>query len=498
MSEESLSLREQPTAREVGAVALLIADAVSQLDSQAELAALITEAAYDLDNKKTTVFPSAVSRWLNGLMIPRANMRRWIAHALANAGIPISRQQLDAAAAEDRRRRRRHPTPNAPIGHHSDRTHAHTGSPLLSPSNLPDAPVDSDDVKRRAFGWWIATAGAAVASLDFERVTAMLAGTHADDAALDDMETLTGTLVKQEASLAAPVLFPAVHGHLQGLRDLLLWTPASLAPRAYSLAGQTALLAGYLKFKQDRHAEADAFYSQAHRFGDLAGDMRLLAALFVLQAQRWEGENLPRDGENHPLVISLLDRAVSLLGSDPDPVTAAHVLTFRARSYAEASHAEPGYAARAMRDLDDLHRYLARLLSADAGLYIVESVRGEAIQKGAMALVHLGRPVEAGAQLGGLLASAGQMSLSWRAHVIANLAVAHAAKGQADYACDLLSASVQLAAQAAAPRGINRVRHARHRWLATHASPAASRLDDQLQALALPATSGQPPFLPAP
>jgi hypothetical protein len=137
------------------------------------------------------------------------------------------------------------------------------------------------------------------------------------------------------------------------------------------------------------------------------------------------------------------------------------------------------------------------LPSADASLYIVESVRGEAIQKGAMALVHLHRPVEAAAQLSALLASNGQMSHSWRAGVMANLAAAEAAKGEPDRACDLLCASLQLAAQAAAPRGVNRVRHARKRWLRAFDSTSASRLDEQLHALAFPAGNSTPRFLPA-
>lgn len=89
------------------------------------------------------------------------------------------------------------------------------------------------------------------------------------------------------------------------------------------------------------------------------------------------------------MTLSLLDQAVSILGPNPDPDVAAHVLTFRARSYAEASRAEPAYFARALSDLDALDAHLARLPSAPTSFYIVENVKGEAAQKGAMALVHL-------------------------------------------------------------------------------------------------------------
>lgn len=457
----------------------LVAEAiVRQPDpSLRAIAQRVTEAGWDLDGDKSTVHPSTVHDWLNGT-IPGPRMRRLIAHAL-----DIPQNDLDAAATHQRKHRwRRQPSGTYAV----DRVAEVSGAPAPASaldSQTPSDSVDSDGVKRRAFGLWLASAGAAVATMDFERTAALLAGTRPDHAALDDMETLTRDLVQREATLAPRSLFPAVQGHLQGLRDMLLWTPTSLAPRGYSLAGQTALLAGYLMFKQDRHTDADTYYSMAGRFGELAGDTRLRAALLVLQAQRWEGENLPREGENHALALSLLDRAVALLGSDPDPAAAAHVLTFRARSYAEASRAEPSYAATAMHDLDRLHTYLSRMPSTDTSLYIVESVRGEAIQKGAMALVHLDRSAEAATQLEGLLTTVVRTSDSWRAHILTNLAVARAASGHADHALELLNASLQLASHAAALRAINRVRYARQRWLANHDGPAALSLDEQLRAL---------------
>jgi len=342
----------------------------------------------------------------------------------------------------------------------------------------------------------------AMSGIDLDRFAAMLAGTRADDAGLDDFESITLDLIHREATVAPQSLMPSVRGHLKGLRDMLVWTPPSLAPRAHSLAGQTALLAGYLLFKQDRHADADVYWTLADRFGELSGDRRLRAALLVLQAQRSDPfpdrpRSSPQGGENVPLTLALLSRAISLLGPTPDPVVAAHVLTFRARSYAEASHSDPAYSGLAMHDLEALQTHLGQMPAADTSLYIVESIRGEAVQKGAMTLVHLGRPAEAAAQLVGLLASIGQASPSWRSHVTANLAVARAAMDEPEQACELLGASLHLAGQASAPRAINRVRHARQRWLGHYDGAAALRLDDQLRALPPPPPNRAPGLSPS-
>jgi hypothetical protein len=446
MSEDSPQPHDRLPPEPDAPLAKLIADAVARIGSLRKAAAAVTDAAWHMDRKRTTVHPSTVADWLSGA-IPHRSTRRWISSALE---IPLD--DLTRAAEAQRAPR-------------------------------DSALVDSDDVERREFTKLLLVAGTAAGSLDLERFASILAGTRADEPGLDDLETLTVDLIRRETTLAPHSLFPAVRGHLAGLRDVLVWTPPSLAPRAYSLAGQTALLAGYLMFKQDRHGEADVYWSLADRFGDMAGDVRLRAALLVLQAQRWEGENLPRQGDNLPLSLALLDRAASLLGPNPEPAAAAHVLTFRARRHAEASRADRAYAARSMHDIDSLHSHLSRMHSADASIYIVESVRGEAVQKGAMALLHLGRPNDAAADLERLLASIGQASLSWRSGVTTNLAASRAAMGESEHACDLLSASLQLATQASATRAVNRIRHARQQWLADYDGPPAARLDEQLLAI---------------
>jgi hypothetical protein len=457
MSERSQLSRGRRQTEPRGPVGRLIAEALHHR-SLSEAAALYKKAARDAEGvRDATCSPSTVRKWIHDLVIPQPFARRCISAAW---NIPIER--LDDAIEAQR-----------------------------AQQPPPAAPVDSDDVKRRSFATFLALAGtSAMAGVDLDRFAAVLGGTRVDEPALDDLETLTLDLVHREATLAPASLLPAVRGHLAGLRDVLVWTPPALAPRACSLAGQTALLAGYLWFKQDNHSEADLYWSLADRFGDLAGDLRLRAALLVLQGQRWHGESIPQDGANLPLTLTLLDRAVSLLGPNPEPAAAAHVLTFRACAHAEANHTNPAYAARSMHDLDSLQTHLSRMPSVDSGIYIVESIWGEAVQKGAMALVHLGRAADAASDLEGLLASIERASLSWRAGITSDLAAAHAGMGEPEHASDLLSASLRLATQASALRAVNRVRHARQRWLPDYDGPATRRLDEQLLALSPPPANG--------
>jgi transcriptional regulator with XRE-family HTH domain len=349
---------------------------------------------------------------------------------------------------------------------------------VVEPSGPVPGLVDSDDVKRREFARLLALTGAVAGGLDLERMAAMLvAGARADEPALDDLETLTGDLIRREATLTPHSLLPAVRGHLHGLRDVLVWATPDLAPRAYSLAGQTALLAGYLELKLERREEADAYWSLATRFGDMAGDIRLRTAVLVLQGLRWsEADDLPRS-------VVLLDHAASLLGAAPDPALAAHVLTYRASSNAEAGQADLTRAAQALRDLDAVQSHLSRMEPDDGSVYIAESVKGEAVHERAESFLSMNRAREAAAELDVLLASADHASKSWRADIVRALALAHAKLGDADHACELLSRSLLLAVEASAPRSVTKIRNARTRWLSDLDGPAIRELDERLHAV---------------
>jgi transcriptional regulator with XRE-family HTH domain len=361
----------------------------------------------------------------------------------------------------------------------------------------PNAPpielsaLDSEDVKRRQFAQLALLGLVGTVGMDLDRLEAVLSGTRVDQSALDDLETLTLDLIRREATLAPASLLPAVRGHLLGLHDVLVWTPPALLPRAQSLAGQTALLAGYLMFKQEKRTEADTYWSLADRFGVAAGDVRLLMAVLALRSWRWQDQN-------PSTALTLIDRAASLLDPRPEPAIAAYILSKRAARHAEASPTDPSHVTSALRDLDASNSHLNRLATADTRLYMNQSVSAEVLERRAVALVHLDQPHRAATDLEQLLASIDPAALSWRSYVTTNLAAAVARTGDAEHACDLLTTSLELAAAAAAPRCVQQVRNTRQLWLATYDGQAVYRLDEQLLAFSPPGagTMNRSPLAP--
>ena len=77
----------------VGPFGQLVADTIGRLGlSLREAAAAVTGAAWDADQKRTTVHASAVHGWIHGT-VAQPNMRRWIA-----AGLKLSLDEVNAAA----------------------------------------------------------------------------------------------------------------------------------------------------------------------------------------------------------------------------------------------------------------------------------------------------------------------------------------------------------------------------------------------------------------
>jgi hypothetical protein len=445
----------------MGPVGRLIADALARLGySQSDAVKAIKKAA-EHDGEAGGYDRTALYKWVKGIHVPRQDSTRWIA-----VGLEIPLDQLNRAIAEQT----------------AQQEPARQLTVTSGPTQI--LPVDSDDVKRREFAKLLALAGITAGGLDLDRWAAALAGTRIDGPSLDDMELLTADLMRRAATVTPSSLLPAVRGHLHGLCQALVLAPAELGSRAHSVAGRTALLAGYLMLQQDVRAEADWYWSLAERFGDLAGDAKLRAALRVHQAWRWEIEDPPH-------AIALLDHAESILGPEPEPAAAVMVLSTRAWLLADGSHADPAHAALATRDLDDAHSSLSRMDPADDGLYIFQSVTGQAMAYRGLALLHLGRHHDAATGLEQRLASTDPSALAQRSYSTSSLAAAIAGMGDAEHACEVFNTSLALAASASSPRCARKVREKYKRWLPGYDGPAARRLNERL--VAIPGPSANPP-----
>jgi hypothetical protein len=443
----------------MGPVGHLIADALARLGYSRSDAVKAIKKAAEHDGETGGYDRTALYKWIKGIHVPRQDSTRWIA-----VGLEIPLERLNKAIAEQT----------------AQQEPARQLTSTAGPGQI--LPVDSDDVKRREFAKLLALAGITASGLDLDRWIAVLAGTRIDGPSLDDMEMLTADLMRRAASVTPSSLLPAVRGHLEGLCQALVLVPADLGSRAHSAAGRTALLAGYLMLQEERRTEADAHWSLAERFGDLAGDAKLRAVLGVHQAWRWQFED-------PPYAIALLDRAESVLGPEPEPAAAVMVLSTRAGLLADASHADPAHAARAMRDLDHTHSSLSRMDAADDDLYVFQSVTGQAMESGCLALLYLGRHHDAATGLEQRLASIDPSALAQRSYATSSLGFAIAGMGELEHACDVLSTSLDLAESASAPRCARLVRERQQRWLADYDGPAARRLNDRLVAISGPSAN---------
>jgi transcriptional regulator with XRE-family HTH domain len=340
------------------------------------------------------------------------------------------------------------------------------------------AAVDSVPVKRRDF---IKLGGLGVAALaqgiDAERLAAVLAGMGVDEQAIDGVESLTRNLMRLEATTAPQLLLPAVAGHLGAFRELFFRAPARRVAHVYSLAGETALLAGWLALKLERRTLADQYWTDAGRFAQIAADVNLQAALVVCRSYLYHAYRQREGGVMS--AIHLYERAGALLGSLA-PAAAALFYSERAGCLAKATYADSSRAGAAMRDLDVALRHLDRMDDGDAPLYIFESIRGDLAHTRGMTLLYVGRPREATAEFEQLLNSLGTSSPSWRSGITACLGAAHARLGAVEQACDALGRAHGLAVEAGSPYRVRNVRAISQDYLAGIDAPAVRRLEEEI------------------
>ncbi len=283
MSEESPSPPERLSGHRVGPYAELIACALARGHSEHDLAALITDAAFDLNRERTTVHASAVSRWLSGT-VARPKMRRWTAHAFQNAGIPISLEQLNAAAKTQRQLSdlRRPPSvlrPGPPIHTPEARavlTHsANSGQTEPLPYRLAEDPIAS------LAGVTILGEGEPSERLEY----VLKHPSRMDGPTLSHLEQVLVGLETIERHVEAEALIGATLGHLSALTNLLRGTlPSSARRYLCSIAGETAGLAARLYAQLSATSRADSYFRSGLAAAHEADDQALVAYLVGVMA----------------------------------------------------------------------------------------------------------------------------------------------------------------------------------------------------------------------
>lgn len=336
MSEKSPFTPDRLPPEQVGPYAKLISDALGRVGSQRRAAALITDAAYALDGKLTTVHAAAVSRWLKGT-IAQPNMRRWISKAL---DIPLD--ELNAAAKEQEATR------NAYAQLSSD--HRDPTTPQWPTLVAPDQPVryglneDPTAMMRRQFLQQVLSVAGMTAIGPTSPFLTGMSTTNTDD---------TELLLQQcESNIRAcwrlmqgpdMVVVPSVLTSWLPMLDSMFSTQPTHRRQLAALASEGYMLGGLVTVLQGQYDRSEWFCQQAVEHAANAGHPDLTVAALKHLATKY------LDAEYPLLTLRTYERAVPLL-KDASPL-------LRGRTYLglALAHAKLGNRTDAERHLAMAH-----------------------------------------------------------------------------------------------------------------------------------------------
>ncbi|HZV52214.1 MAG TPA: helix-turn-helix transcriptional regulator [Candidatus Dormibacteraeota bacterium] len=293
-----------------------------------------------------------------------------------------------------------------------------------------------------------------------------------DRGTLDELESRTIGLHLLEQRIPARQLADGVVRHLHVLTHLLEFTHSPTArSRLAVLAGETAVLAGWLAFDRRDHVRARAYYAVALDAAREAGDEPLAAcALGYLsyltslegaagEAQRLLHEARGRVGATYPATRAwLAGREAEELAIMGDTLASLDVLE---RAYAEFERARPEEERSWTRFLDR-----SRFESLAVATYARLGEADAALTAGEEAMAALAGP-----------------DFKKRAIVLADVAIAYARRGEAEAACELGGEALAIGLRTESRLGLQRVRELRHRLEPWNGARAVRDLDRQLQAV---------------
>ncbi len=294
-----------------------------------------------------------------------------------------------------------------------------------------------------------------------------------DRETLDELESRTVGLHLLEQRLPARQLADEVVRHLRLLTHLLEFTQSpTVRTWLATLAGETAVLAGWLAFDRRDHARARAYYEVALDAAKEAGDEPLAAcALGYLsylaslegaadEAQRLLREARRRAGPAYPATRAwLAGREAQELAIVGDTLAALDVLE---HAYAEFERAHPEEERSWTRFLDR-----SRFESLAVATYVPLGEAGAALTAGREAMASLAGP-----------------DFKKRSIVLADVAIAYARLGEAEAACQLGGEALAIGLRTESRLGLERVRELRRHLEPWNGARAVRDLDDQLQAVA--------------
>jgi len=336
MSERSPFKPDRLPPDQVGPYAKLISDALGRVGSQRRAAALITDAAYALDGKQTTVHAAAVSRWLRGT-IAQPNMRRWISQAL---DIPLN--ELNAAAKEQEATRLAY----AQLSNNRPDQLTAQWSTLVA----PDQPVryglseDPTAMMRRQFLQQLLSVAGMTAIGPPSPLLTSMSTTNADNTELF-LQQCESNIRTCWRLMHGPdmVVVPSVLTSWLPMLDAMLSAQPAHRRQLAALASEGYMLGGLVTVLQGQYDRSEWFCQQAVELAASAGHPDLTVAALKHLATKYLDARYPL------LTLRTYERAVPLL-KDASPL-------LRGRTYLglALAHARLGNRTDAERHLAMAH-----------------------------------------------------------------------------------------------------------------------------------------------
>lgn len=296
---------------------------------------------------------------------------------------------------------------------------------------------------------------------------------------LDGLQALTASLGQMQDTVAPDALLTPVHAHLESLTTLLGSShPEPSHRRLCAIAGETALIAGWLSFHTDDHADACEHFDIAHAAGQRAGDCSLQAHALGGKRALYSAAPLggcPTSGDT-ATALALLDQAIAVAGSAAPAPLRAWLAACKAEDHAVDGDRTECYRAlqRSQEATDQVqpHERVGRFRHWDDAR--LDAHRG-------LCQLLLGAE-EAAATLRRALRGIQPVRFEHRSAVLTDLAAAYARLGEPEKACQTAAEALTLAAGANVRTCLRRMRGVLQRLDAWRDLPTVQDLTQRLMA----------------
>jgi tetratricopeptide (TPR) repeat protein len=300
---------------------------------------------------------------------------------------------------------------------------------------------------------------------------------RADLATVKDMETITAAHRRSYRQLSVHALLPQAHSQFQAITELLERPQAvALRQRLIATAGQTAMLAGVLRFMDLYDFDVGRGHLELAMTAAQEAEARELGA-FILGCMSFHA----RYNGQHQEAVALIDQARDAAAKVASPLTQGWLA-----AVASEVLAVTGDADGSLRALDQASHALDRADQDDDAAWVGVGTFNHAKLEAyhGVCYLALGRPADAVPALTRALDTLDPALRKHRCTALADLATGLIQLREVEEGCERASQSLSLAAELRHAVSIDRIRTLERQLPPSHRSPAVRQLREQLAAVA--------------